>query len=262
MRPPVAKALELRLGTDGRLMNGRSEELASYVAGLPTRDRQSGGRSGHIGLFTEATLDRSKLTLSAAARIDRWFITGGELQERLLSTDMVAIDEHYPERSGWLPTGRIGGSVALSSGLRLRTAAYLGWRLPTLNELFRPFRAGADAAAANPLLKPERSRGAEAGLEWTAGTLSLSGTAFLNQLDDPIVNVTLGSGLGTFPGVGFVAAAGAYRQRRNSGAARVTPAEIQRNLVTFNGRYPRVTYDGSHFSELGRSVAASINYRF
>ncbi len=38
----------------------------------------------------------------------------------------------------------------LSAGRRrrLRAAAYRGWRLPTLNELYRPFRAGADATAA------------------------------------------------------------------------------------------------------------------
>ncbi|WP_342115372.1 TonB-dependent receptor plug domain-containing protein [Pseudoduganella sp. OTU4001] len=37
---------------------------------------------------------------------------------------------------------------------------------------------------------------------------------------------------------------------------------IQRNLITFNGRYDMVTYDGSHFSQLGRTFAASVNYRF
>ncbi|KRB83425.1 TonB-dependent siderophore receptor [Duganella sp. Root198D2] len=37
---------------------------------------------------------------------------------------------------------------------------------------------------------------------------------------------------------------------------------IQRNLITFNGRYDMVTYDGSHFSQLGRTYAASLNYRF
>ncbi|CAN7694505.1 TonB-dependent receptor [Pseudoduganella sp. LjRoot289] len=42
----------------------------------------------------------------------------------------------------------------------------------------------------------------------------------------------------------------------------LTPAEIQRNLITFNGRYSMVTYDGSQFSQLGRTFAASLNYRF
>jgi iron complex outermembrane receptor protein len=42
----------------------------------------------------------------------------------------------------------------------------------------------------------------------------------------------------------------------------LTPIEIQRNLVTFNGRYSMVTYDGSQFSQLGRTFAAALNYRF
>jgi iron complex outermembrane receptor protein len=42
----------------------------------------------------------------------------------------------------------------------------------------------------------------------------------------------------------------------------LTPAEVQRNLITFNGRYAMVTYDGSQFSQLGRTFAASLNYRF
>ncbi|KQW88050.1 ferric enterobactin receptor [Massilia sp. Root418] len=42
----------------------------------------------------------------------------------------------------------------------------------------------------------------------------------------------------------------------------MTPAEVQRNLITFNGRYSMVTYDGSQFSQLGRTFAASLNYRF
>jgi iron complex outermembrane receptor protein len=42
----------------------------------------------------------------------------------------------------------------------------------------------------------------------------------------------------------------------------LTPVEVQTNLVTFNGRYSMVTYDGSQFSQLGRIFAASVNYRF
>jgi iron complex outermembrane receptor protein len=32
--------------------------------------------------------------------------------------------------------------------------------------------------------------------------------------------------------------------------------------ATFDGRYPMVTYDGSHFSQLGRTYNLSLNYRF
>ena len=45
-------------------------------------------------------------------------------------------------------------------------------------------------------------------------------------------------------------------------AYNLTPIQVQRNAVTFNGRYSMVTYDGSQFSQLGRVFAASLNYRF
>lgn len=35
----------------------------------------------------------------------------------------------------------------------------------------------------------------------------------------------------------------------------------QSNLLTFNGRYPVVTYDGSHFSQLGRMFSMTLNYK-
>ncbi|MEP7196837.1 MAG: TonB-dependent receptor [Saprospiraceae bacterium] len=35
----------------------------------------------------------------------------------------------------------------------------------------------------------------------------------------------------------------------------------QTNLLTFNGRYPTITYDGSHFSQLGSIFALTINYK-
>jgi iron complex outermembrane receptor protein len=45
-------------------------------------------------------------------------------------------------------------------------------------------------------------------------------------------------------------------------AYNLTPAQIQSNLITFNGRYSGVTYDGSQFSQLGRTFAASLNVKF
>ena len=42
--------------------------------------------------------------------------------------------------------------LALSDAMELRAAGYTGFRVPTLNELYRPFRVGADATAANGAL--------------------------------------------------------------------------------------------------------------
>ncbi|MES2015085.1 MAG: TonB-dependent receptor [Pseudomonadota bacterium] len=41
-----------------------------------------------------------------------------------------------------------------------------------------------------------------------------------------------------------------------------TRREQQSDLLTFNGRYPQVTYDGSHFSQLGRIYNAAVNVKF
>lgn len=41
-----------------------------------------------------------------------------------------------------------------------------------------------------------------------------------------------------------------------------TPAQVQSDAITFDQRYSMVTYDGSHFSQLGRIYNLSLNYRF
>ncbi|HET7817385.1 MAG TPA: TonB-dependent receptor [Sphingomicrobium sp.] len=223
VRPPVGEGIEFRLGGDARFTRGESRELYAFTAGEPTRRRVAGGRSGAQGVFAELAVIRQALTLSVGARVDRWQVLDGELVERLLSTGIATRDERYPSRSGWLPTARAGAAFDAGGGWTLRSAAYLGWRLPTLNELFRPFRAGADATAANPLLEPEKLAGGEAGLSYQRGAVSLSVTAFVNGLRDSIANVSLGMGPGLFPGVGFVDRD--YRQRLNIDQVRVRGLE-------------------------------------
>jgi outer membrane receptor protein involved in Fe transport len=125
----------------------------------------------------------------------------------------------------------MGLAVRAAEPLTLRAAAYLGWRLPALNELYRPFRVGTDATAANDALAPERLQGIEAGAELRPlPGLRLGATLFANRLEGAIANVTLGVGPGVFPGVGFVAAGGQYRQRRNLDAIAVEGVELDARL--------------------------------
>ena len=228
---PKLGAVELRLGADGRRTEGVTRELFSYAAGRATRGRVAGGRTLTLGGFAEAAWRSDSVTFTAGARLDRWTITDGRLQERVLATQARLTDDRYPDRSGWRPTGRAGIAWHPRSGVTLRSAAYLGWRLPTLNELYRPFRAGADATAANPALAPERLEGAEAGVEWRpARGARIGATVFANRLMDAIANVTLGQGPGTFPGVGFVAAGGVYRRRGNLDAIDARGVEVDGEL--------------------------------
>jgi vitamin B12 transporter len=231
VRPPLGEAMELRLGADWRRTSGQTNELFTYIAGFPTRTREGGGVSDTLGAFAEASLRTGRVTLTGGGRIDHWSIRDGRLIERTLASGAVVRNELYPDRRGWEPTGRAG--IAYDAvPVTLRGAAYIGWRLPTLNELYRPFRVGADATAANPALGPERMSGAEIGASVKLGTgITLSATAFTNRLTKAIANVTLGRGPGTFAGVGFVAAGGTYRQRQNIDAVQSQGVEAEASFM-------------------------------
>ncbi|WP_308517242.1 TonB-dependent receptor [Sphingomonas flavescens] len=212
---PITGRFDVRVGIDGRFVRGQTNERYQFVAGSPTRLRQAGGSSATVGAFAVTTLNLGPTRLTGSVREDRWSISEGHLLQRTLAGSILD-DVHFKDRRGWQTSGRLAAEYQMTRRTKLRAAAYRGWRLPTLNELYRPFRAGPDATGPNAALRPETMTGAEAGIDvslaksWT-GSL----TAFTARLHDAIANVTLGSGPGAFPIVGFVAAGGSYRQRQN-----------------------------------------------
>jgi len=231
VRPPVGDSVELRLGGDWRRTEGTTKENFFFADNdTPRRSRRAGGSTSTYGGFVEASVQASDaLVLTGGGRLDFWSIDGGFRKEIELISPFpgaVRTDENFASRSDTEFTGRGGFAYDMNDQLTFRGAAYLGWRLPTLNELFRPFRVGSDATAANELLEPERVKGAELGLDWQNGPVTLGLTAFYNQLDNAVANVTLANGPGVFPGVGFVAADGTYSQRQNLDAIKSRGVEI------------------------------------
>ena len=231
--PPLGDRVTLRLGGDVRDVSGRTQELYTYVAGRPTRRREAGGSTTTAGLFADGSVEAGLVTLSLGGRVDRWSITDGRLLERTLAGGAALTDARFPDRHGTEATGRGGIAWRPAEAVTLRAAAYRGWRLPTLNELYRPFRVGADAVAANAQLSPERLDGYEAGVT-VAPTprTSIAVTLFDNRLHDAIANVTAGMGPGQFPGVGFVGAGGTYRARQNLDTIRSRGVELDASWRT------------------------------
>ena len=228
---PRLGTVETRIGAEWRRVSGETDEDFRFVGGLPTRQREAGGRNTTSGLFAGTSWSSGGGSLSADARADRWSMADGRLVEREI-TGALLTDTRFADRSGWEGSGRVAVGRRLREALALRVAAYRGWRLPTLNELYRPFRAGADATAANAALDPERLEGVEAGLDWTpVDGAKLSATAFANRLNNAIANVSLGTGPATFPQVGFVAAGGIYRQRQNVTAIDSRGVELNASLT-------------------------------
>ncbi len=216
VQPPVGGTVDLRLGADIRDVTGKTQELFTFVAAAPTRRREAGGSTRTNGLFADGSVALGDLTLTGATRIDWWSIDGGYLSERPLAGGAALTNSRFADRDGSEWTGRVGAAWRPIQAVTLRAAGYRGWRLPTLNELYRPFRVGNDVTTANAALSPERLTGIEGGVTLTpfAGA-SLAATVFHNRLDDAIANVTLSS-----------TPTSASRVRRNLDAIRSAGVEV------------------------------------
>jgi outer membrane cobalamin receptor len=101
-----------------------------------------------------------------------------------------------------------GGFSIGHKRLRARASVYRGFRAPTLNELYREFRAGNATTRANPLLEPETLWGAEAGFDWVGEGTTLRATVYRNSMEGLITNVTLSNSGGQI-----------VRQRQNAASA-------------------------------------------
>lgn len=225
MRPPVGDAHLLRIGADTRFASGDMyEDPYSTSTGLPTAHRHAGGDQNTTGLFVEDDWTLGNLVLTGGARADHWSISGGfydivsptgSLSHACPTSTGIMIS--CPSSSGWEGSFRAGALLKLNDVVALRTAGYTGFRLPTLNELYRSFLVFPITTSANADLTPEQLKGIEGGIDLTpAKGISFSATAFFNRLDDAIANVTINS---------------ITRQRQNVDAIEAKGVEL-----TFNGK--------------------------
>ncbi len=112
---------------------------------------------------------------------------------------------------------RLGFLFRGAEWVTMRASAYRGFRAPTLNELYRPFRVGNIFTEANPDLDEERLFGAELGADiHPAGWLLIRLNGFRNSLRDPVSNVTLS-----------VSPDLILRQRQNLGRATINGIETE-----------------------------------
>ncbi len=231
------------LGLDGRRMSGETNERYRNLGDGFTRARTAGGDQWTLGAYGELSHDADWGSLSATLRLDRWRTYNGERLERDTISGDVLLDDMVPARSGWQPSARLGAIVALTGAIDIRTAAYRSWRLPTLNEYYRPFRVVNDITEANPDLVPEKLYGVEVGFDYEPlNTFKLSATFFRNWLKDGVGNVTIGFGPGFFPLGGFVPDGGVLRQRANIDASVTDGIELSGKLVLQPGVTLRVDY--------------------
>jgi outer membrane receptor protein involved in Fe transport len=237
------------VGADARAFDGETRENFRFMNGAYTRDRVAGGSQYVAGLYGEAHHISGPWLFTGGARLDHWSTFDGKRIERDTANGAVTLDNRPEDRSGWLPTARLGARRDVASDGYVRAASYAGFRPATLNELHRPFRVGNDITEANAELEPERLYGVEFGFGGE-GDLRWDMTAFYNRLSNAVTNVTIGFGPGAFPLAGFVPAGGVLRQRQNAGDidAYGIEGEVERRWDSFSlraaGAYTVAEVDG------------------
>jgi vitamin B12 transporter len=216
---------EWELGFDARHNKGEVREDFRYVLGNPTRNRLAGGETLMVGIYGQATHQMGPLFLTGALRLDHLKNQNGHRLETDLSTQTVLLDQYLKSERATLVSARLGAAMKTQE-ITWRAGVYNGFRPPSLNELYRPFRVGNDVTEANSALKPEKLWGGELGLDIDSPKGQFKVTVFYNILKDPITNVTLGFGPGLFGPAGFIPQGGTLRQRQNQGQIKALGLEM------------------------------------
>ncbi|MDK2748616.1 MAG: TonB-dependent receptor [Brevundimonas sp.] len=223
--------LEWEVGADARFNEGETNEFFSNPTGAGfARGRRAGGETSVAGGYVDGSWTGGNWLIAGGLRYDQWRNEAGFRYEYTLATGAPILNETAEDRSGEVFSARLAARRDLSSllgaGYAWRAAAYSGFRPATLNELHRPFRVGNDITEANSALEPETLRGIETGLAYDRDGIAWGATVFWNEIEDAIVNVTIGEGPGTFPRAGFVPAGGVLRQRQNAGTIEAWGVEL------------------------------------
>ncbi len=179
--------------TFSRILPDRSQEFLTARQDFPTRGyggsaawRSGGGLlvgtdarratwedQGQTlgGVYAQQTFEvSSRLDLLAGARLDVW--------------------ESARTRTSFNP--RLGALFRATDAVTFRGSVYRGFRAPTLNELYRPFRVGNVETLANPDLDEETLVGAEIGTDFhPSPAVFLRLNAYRNRIDGAVGNVTL-----------------------------------------------------------------------
>jgi outer membrane cobalamin receptor len=179
-------------GLDYRQVSGETREDYFFTNGNFTRRRFAGGEQDIGGAYL--SLEHQPMaTLSTLVqlRMDHWTLRNGHRREINLTSGAPTLNLHYPHRDGLEPSGTVELTWQLNNAWTMRGSVYTAFRVPTLNELHRPFRVGNTITEANPGLTPETLRGIETGLSYRAKNATVTLTAFANHLDDAVANITL-----------------------------------------------------------------------
>ena len=151
----------------------RREQLTWQNAWKPDADQQ-------LVLAFERLEEKVRSTsfLADVGRGNNGLVLGysGRFGAQLLQAD---VRHDASSQFGGVTTGRLGWSLEMARGLRLRALVGTTFRAPSFNDLYFP---GFGIAG----LRPEHGRSVEIGLAWRQGASSASATLYRNRVRDLI----------------------------------------------------------------------------
>ncbi|HEY6359836.1 MAG TPA: TonB-dependent receptor, partial [Vicinamibacterales bacterium] len=196
----------LLAGAEGRWTEATVEEIRYSLTNVRTGPFFAGGNESIGAVFGRANfVPHEALTVVVGLRGDFW--------------ESTPDDAALPTHSANFISPRASASYRLSGEASLHAAVYRAHRTPTLNELHRGFRVGNVVTNPNPELDPEALTGFEGGALFTRDIVSARITAFWNELDGAITNVTLT----TTPAL-------ITRQRQNTDTVRAAGIELEADV--------------------------------
>ena len=224
-------------GFDWRRVDGDSlEDLYIAAPGVPivpptqqavlSGRRNSGGTQRSAGLFLQDVFSMNDLVVTLSARVDSWKNYNGHIFETSVATGLPTAGNRgdLADKDDTVVSPRAAALYKLSERVSIWGDIGLGFRAPTLNELYRQFSVGLTRTLANETLGPERLFGGEAGVRLEATrNVSIRSTYYDNGVKNPVANVTIGTNL---------------QQRQNLGRTRIRG--WQNDVEARVGQYVRV----------------------
>jgi outer membrane receptor protein involved in Fe transport len=246
----------LTAGFDWRWVEGESQEQAfnsQINVQTPTIGRLSGGTQRLMGFFIQNIITPSpKWQMTLSARVDRWRNYNAHNLETTTATGAPTANYRTScsaatpstlclgDRQDTVVSPRAAALYRLTNAVSVWGDYGLGFRAPTLNELYRQFSVGAVVTRANSALGPERLKGGEIGVNVNPMPgLNARATWFDNRVKDPVANVTIGTNT---------------QQRQNLGRTRISG--IQTDVDYRMGNFWR--FNGAYLYERARVVEAKI----
>jgi outer membrane cobalamin receptor len=210
----------LLAGGDVRWIDGETDEDV-FNAGVFLRRRVAGGQQVVGGVFLQDVYTPTpRWELSAGVRGD-WSLTYDASRRDTPPPAGVPASQQFRDLEHTALSPRVAALWHATPLTDLRASVYSGFRIPTLNELYRVFRVRNDVTAANERLAPERLIGGELGLTQRWGPLEARVTGFWNEVADLVANVTLSTRLPDCP------AGTTCRQRQNLELGRIRGFEAE-----------------------------------